>query len=98
MRILFALPGLHRFDRGAEVALLSIATELAKRGSSITLIGSGPVRPSVPYRFLSGCPSYLPFGANTCSRSSHSSQVYGGSIGHWNMTSPLLVAIHLPTG
>src|SRR6185312_5361632 len=52
MRILFALPGLHRFDRGAEVALLSIATELAKRGGSITLIGSGPVRPSVPYRYL----------------------------------------------
>ena len=52
MRILFALPGLHRFDRGAEVALLSIATELAKRGGSITLIGSGPVRPSVPYRYF----------------------------------------------
>lgn len=52
MRILFALPGLHRLDRGAEVALLSIAIELAKRGCSITLIGSGPVRPSVPYRYL----------------------------------------------
>lgn len=52
MRILFALPGLHRFDRGAEVALLSIATELAKRGDSITLIGSGPAKTSVPYRYL----------------------------------------------
>lgn len=52
MKILFALPGLHRFDRGAEVALLSIATELAKSGHSITLIGSGEERPSAPYRFL----------------------------------------------
>ena len=52
MRILFALSGLHRFDRGAEVALLSIATELAKRGHSVTLIGSGPPKPSVPYRYL----------------------------------------------
>lgn len=52
MKLLFALPGLHRFDRGAEVALLTIATELANRGNSITLIGSGPEKPSVPYRYL----------------------------------------------
>ena len=52
MRILFALPGLHRYERGAEVALLSIATELAKRGNSITLIGSGPPKPSIPYTYL----------------------------------------------
>lgn len=52
MRILFALPGLHRYDRGAEVALLAIATELAKQGHSVTLIGSGTQRASTPYRFL----------------------------------------------
>jgi glycosyltransferase involved in cell wall biosynthesis len=52
MRVLFALPGLHRFDRGAEVAFVSIAVELARAGDLVTLIGSGPRRESVPYRFL----------------------------------------------
>ena len=37
MRILFALPGLHRYDRGAEVAFISIAEELAKAGDMVTL-------------------------------------------------------------
>ena len=32
MRILFALPGLHRYDRGAEIAFISVARELAKSG------------------------------------------------------------------
>jgi glycosyltransferase involved in cell wall biosynthesis len=52
MRILFALPGLHRFDRGAEVAFISIANELVKAGNVVTLIGSGSDRNSTSYRFL----------------------------------------------
>lgn len=52
MRILFALPGLHRFHRGAEIAFISIAGELAKAGDTVTLIGSGPARASAPYRYL----------------------------------------------
>ena len=52
MKILFALPGLHRVDRGAEVAFISIATELAKSGSAVTLIGSGRPRPKADYSFI----------------------------------------------
>jgi len=52
MRILFALPGLHRVDRGAEVAFISVASELALRGDQVTLIGSGPPRANQPYRYL----------------------------------------------
>lgn len=52
MRLLFALPGLHRVERGAEVALISIASELARTGDAVTLIGSGQPRPGTPYRFL----------------------------------------------
>jgi glycosyltransferase involved in cell wall biosynthesis len=52
MRILFALPGLHRFDRGAEVAFISVAKELAKAGDTVTLIGSGAERAGAPYRYL----------------------------------------------
>jgi len=52
MRVLFALPGLHRHNRGAETALISIANELAKSGDSVTLIGSGHHNPTASYRFL----------------------------------------------
>jgi glycosyltransferase involved in cell wall biosynthesis len=52
MRILFALPGLHRVDRGAEVAFISIASELSKLGDQVTLIGSGPPRTNQPYKYL----------------------------------------------
>lgn len=52
MRILFALPGLHRYDRGAEVAFISVARELAKAGLAVTLIGSGNERPGALYRFV----------------------------------------------
>lgn len=52
LRILFALPGLHRVDRGAEVAFTSVASELAKGGDAVTLIGAGPRREGVPYRFI----------------------------------------------
>jgi glycosyltransferase involved in cell wall biosynthesis len=52
MRILFALPGLHRYNRGAELAFISIAKELCKAGESVTLIGSGAPEGQSPYRFL----------------------------------------------
>lgn len=52
MRILIALPGLHRVDRGAEIAFIAVARELAKAGDRVTLIGSGTGRPETPYRFL----------------------------------------------
>ena len=52
MRILFALSGLHRHDRGAEIAFISLAEELARLGESVTLIGSGKQRSSTPYRFI----------------------------------------------
>lgn len=52
MRVLFALPGFHRFERGAEIALLSLATELARAGDEVTVIGSGEPRAGTPYRFL----------------------------------------------
>jgi glycosyltransferase involved in cell wall biosynthesis len=52
VRILFALAGLHRIDRGAEVAFISVASELARSGHAVTLIGSGQERPGTPYRFI----------------------------------------------
>lgn len=51
MRLLFALPGFHRYDRGAEVALLSVADALARGGEDITVMGSGEGRPDVAYNF-----------------------------------------------
>lgn len=51
MKLLFALPGFHRFDRGAEVALLSVARELARMGEDVTVIGSGSARAGEPYAF-----------------------------------------------
>lgn len=53
-RVLFALPGLHRVCRGAEIAFESIATELAGLpGHEVTLVGTGPAVPGRPYRFRS---------------------------------------------
>ena len=52
MKVLFALPGFHRYSRGAETALISLATELAKSGDAVTLIGSGQPSAAAPYRFL----------------------------------------------
>jgi glycosyltransferase involved in cell wall biosynthesis len=52
MRVLFALPGLHRYNRGAEVAFIAIAIAMAKAGNAVTLIGSGKARAGTPYRFL----------------------------------------------
>jgi glycosyltransferase involved in cell wall biosynthesis len=52
MRILFAIPGLHRYDRGAEIAFLSLAEELTRLGETVTVMGSGADRPLASYRFL----------------------------------------------
>jgi glycosyltransferase involved in cell wall biosynthesis len=53
MRILFALPGLHRFDRGAEVVFESVANEIALRGEhQVVLAGSGETRPGRAYEFI----------------------------------------------
>lgn len=53
LRVLMALPGLHRVNRGAEAALESLAEHLAIRpGNRVTLIGSGPARAGRPYHFV----------------------------------------------
>ncbi len=52
MRVLFALSGLHRIDRGAERAFISVADELVRMGDSVTLIGSGPQRGGTLYQFI----------------------------------------------
>lgn len=49
MRLLFALSGFHRYDRGAETALLSVAEELARMGEDVTVAGSGPARDNTAY-------------------------------------------------
>ena len=51
MRILFATPGLHRYNRGAEIAFIEIAKELCKLGESVALIGSGTPERQTPYYF-----------------------------------------------
>src|SRR5262245_66477922 len=52
MRVLFALPGLHRIERGAEIAFISIARELVRLGCRVTLTGSGFRRSDEPYNFV----------------------------------------------
>ncbi len=53
LRVLFALPGLHRVGRGAEAAFEAVARELARRPDfAVTLAGSGPPRADEPYRFI----------------------------------------------
>jgi glycosyltransferase involved in cell wall biosynthesis len=52
MRILIALPGLHRYNRGAEIAFIALAMELTKSGDTVTLIGSGTEHVATPYKFL----------------------------------------------
>ena len=46
------MAGLHRIDRGAEIAFISIASQLARGGDEVTLIGSGPARPGTEYRYI----------------------------------------------
>jgi glycosyltransferase involved in cell wall biosynthesis len=53
MRLCFALPGLHRVDRGAEVAIERVADLLARRPEcEVTVFGSGPERPGRGYRYV----------------------------------------------
>lgn len=52
VKILFALPGLHRVNRGAEVAFIEVARALAEGGDEVTLIGAGQPRPDEPYNFI----------------------------------------------
>lgn len=49
---MLALAGLHRVDRGAEVAFIEIARHLAWSGHHVTLFGSGHQRAEEPYRFV----------------------------------------------
>jgi glycosyltransferase involved in cell wall biosynthesis len=52
LRVLFALPGLHRVARGAEAAFEDLARAMARRGDfDVTLIGSGAARTDEPYRY-----------------------------------------------
>src|SRR5436190_16934624 len=52
LRVLFSLPGLHRVNRGAEVALEEVAARAAATpGFDVTVFGSGPARPGQPYRY-----------------------------------------------
>ena len=53
MRFLFALPGLHRIGRGAEVVFEAVAQQIAKRGQhQVTLVGSGESRADRAYEFI----------------------------------------------
>ncbi|WP_296722791.1 glycosyltransferase family 4 protein [Erythrobacter sp.] len=52
MKVLFALPGFHRYERGAEVALLSVADALAETGADVTVMGSGSTRAKSRYDFV----------------------------------------------
>ncbi|HEY8153963.1 MAG TPA: glycosyltransferase family 4 protein [Myxococcota bacterium] len=53
MRLCVALPGLHRVDRGAEVALERVADLMARRGDcEVVVFGSGPVRADRAYRYV----------------------------------------------
>lgn len=62
-RILFALPGLHKVCRGAEVAFESIAYELVRQNlCDVTLIGAGESRADSGYDFAhAGCVSRTRF-------------------------------------
>jgi glycosyltransferase involved in cell wall biosynthesis len=51
LRIAFALPGFHKVDRGAEVALLSVAENLAQLGEAVTVFGAGEARADRSYDF-----------------------------------------------
>jgi glycosyltransferase involved in cell wall biosynthesis len=52
LRVLFALPGLHRVNRGAEVVLEEVGRRAARdHGLDVTLIGSGQDRSGEPYEY-----------------------------------------------
>lgn len=52
MRILISLSGLHRVDRGAEVALEAIADGVGRRGHEVTVLGTGADIPDRHYRYV----------------------------------------------
>jgi glycosyltransferase involved in cell wall biosynthesis len=53
MHLLFALPGLHRIGRGAEVVFENVAQEIARRGEhKVTLVGSGEPIAGRAYDFV----------------------------------------------
>jgi len=53
MNVLMALPGLHRVNRGAEVAFESVGAGLAQmEGFEVTMAGAGAGIPGRPYRYL----------------------------------------------
>lgn len=51
MKLLFALSGFHKHERGAEVALMSVAEAMAESGDEVTLMGSGEPRSGTSYSF-----------------------------------------------
>jgi glycosyltransferase involved in cell wall biosynthesis len=51
IRFLFALPGFHQEERGAEISLLAVADELARGGDVVTVIGAGPARTGTAYEY-----------------------------------------------
>ncbi|MGI9052516.1 MAG: glycosyltransferase family 4 protein [Ilumatobacteraceae bacterium] len=51
MRINVALPGFHRVERGAELALEAVAGGLVGLGHDVTLYGGGHPRPGRPYDY-----------------------------------------------
>ena len=52
-RVLFALPGLHCVNRGAETAFESVAAEVALiPGFKVTVMGGGEARADDPYQFM----------------------------------------------
>ena len=59
MRLCVALPGLHRVDRGAEVALERVADLLAQRGDcEVVVFGSGPERAGPRATATCGFPAF----------------------------------------
>lgn len=52
MKILFAQSGLHRVQRGGEVALMNLAEELARAGDEVTVAGQGYAIPDRSYTFV----------------------------------------------
>lgn len=75
LRYLFALPGFHLEERGAEVALLAVAEQLARTGNSVLVIGAGEARAGTAYdyrqvrtinrRKLERMPFFPPFRSET---------------------------------
>lgn len=53
-RVLFALPGLHVVQRGAEAAFEQIATGLCGEGFEVTVLGTGEAIAGRPYRYVQG--------------------------------------------